>query len=328
MRRRLLAHLSAPSGQLLLLDGAAAGLFAHGHPPHDLERVDLVIDGPQATEAGLLFGRDGDPRRIHDVPRDEADEVAAAFTALCERHGFAASVAVAHEVEPFRQRLAPLTPPGGIFSLVGHRASLVVGLPVDRRFELVAEEPVEALSEGRWRRVTLEVAPGTSIASTKLLGELTSDSGRLLWGDLDALGGWREDESLDGLGDCLFWGPDALVAAKALEAESLESRTFGWRDLPAGEARRLAKAVARERDERGLRLTLDSRPHSHHYRALMQVRESPLGAGTVEVAGVEVASFATTWGDGAWPVHADLDGEGRLVAVRIELAGEQAPTLH
>ncbi len=329
MKRHLLARIPCPSGLFMVMDGASAGLWSHGHPPHHAEHVDLVISGPDADEAGRRFDRDWNPLRIHDVPREDADELAAAFVAFCTRQNLDATIAVAPENEPFRARLAALSPPGGGVSFLGNWAAIVAGVPTDGPFELFAEEEAEhAPSEGRWRRVRLEIAPSAEVVRSVELGRVMSDSGRLLWGDADAMGRWREDESLDGLGDCVFWGPDAGTAAQALGAVALESRTYGWTDQPVNEARRLVKAVAKERDERGLRLTLDPRPHSHHYRAIVQIRESPLGAGTVDVDGTHVAAFASTWGDGVWPVFADLDAAGQLVSVRLEFAADEAPTLH
>src|SRR5262249_12531120 len=71
-------------------------------------------------------------------------------------------------------------------------------------------------------------------------------------------------------------------------------------------------------------LATDLRPHSHHFHALAAARNSPNGAGTIEVGGAEVCLFFTSWGDGVFPVFLDLDHEDRPVQVRVQLATDAA----
>jgi hypothetical protein len=50
---------------------------------------------------------------------------------------------------------------------------------------------------------------------------------------------------------------------------------------------------------------------------MRQVRASETGSGTIEVGGARILFTLTSWGDGFFPVYADRDAEGELVAVRV-----------
>ena len=67
----------------------------------------------------------------------------------------------------------------------------------------------------------------------------------------------------------------------------------------------------------------DFRPHSHHYDVLRKMRTSETGVAVIEVAGARMCAFFTSWGDGAFPVVADLDAEGDLLRLRLDLGNEQ-----
>ena len=68
------------------------------------------------------------------------------------------------------------------------------------------------------------------------------------------------------------------------------------------------------------KLMVDFRPHSHHWQVMRQVRASETGSGTVEVGGARILFAQTSWGDGFFPVYADRDATGDLVAIRVMLA--------
>jgi hypothetical protein len=53
---------------------------------------------------------------------------------------------------------------------------------------------------------------------------------------------------------------------------------------------------------------------------MSQVRASETGSGTVDVGGARILFTQTSWGDGFFPVFADRDAEGELVAIRVLLA--------
>ncbi len=56
---------------------------------------------------------------------------------------------------------------------------------------------------------------------------------------------------------------------------------------------------------------------------LGQVRSSITESGTLEVGGASVCGFMTSWGDGFFPVVRDLDANGRLVRIRIEVGCDE-----
>lgn len=323
-----LGRIALPSGALLVLDESLAGLWVHGTPGPDTDLVDVVLTGKDAEEAGRTFDRDWDPLRIHDVPREEADELAAAFVAHATRRNLDAGARLENEVEPFQARLAQALRKGsGGISFAGHWAATMGGLDA-REVELVAEPMEDGPDGGRWKRVVLDFAPGVPGTHSEEVAKVTCDSGRLLVADPSVLPHWQHVESLDGRGDCVFWGRDARVAADELNAVDLESRTWGWVNLPVDEALRLAQRVDAERRERGLALSVDFRPHSHHLRMMERIRESPAGVGELELGDVPVLAFDVTWGEGTYGIVRDLDAAGRTLRIGIELAGDHVPTVH
>ncbi|MBX3272192.1 MAG: hypothetical protein KF729_18140 [Sandaracinaceae bacterium] len=81
----------------------------------------------------------------------------------------------------------------------------------------------------------------------------------------------------------------------------------------------LGTNAERVKQELALRLATDFRPHSHHYRALEDARASATGAASIDVGPLRVCLTFTSWGDGVFPVLAELDRDGALVAVRVQL---------
>ena len=69
---------------------------------------------------------------------------------------------------------------------------------------------------------------------------------------------------------------------------------------------------------------LDFRPHTHHWIAMSQVRAADTASGVVPLDGADATVFMTTWGDGVWEVFRDLDDNGELVRVRVELGTDEA----
>lgn len=328
MNRISLGRLRTGSGALLLLDEAATGLWVHGALDRDSGFVDLALTGPDAAEAAKRFDHDWDPERIHDVPSEDADKLAERFIAESVRANLDASIRQV-DPEPFPSRLErALARGGGGIAFHGHWAVAAGGLPNDVEIELFAEPMGEGPDGGRWRRLVLEIAPGAVAARSETIAQVMTDSGRLMFGDPEVIKSWQHEESLDGRGDCVFWGRDARVAADALNAVDLEPRRFGWVNLPVDEAANLAQKVAAERNERGLSLSVDYRPHSHHFVIMERIRESSDGAASLELAGANVLVVDATWGDSVFPVLRDLDAEGRTLRLRIELAPDEAPTVH
>ncbi|MFM2153021.1 MAG: hypothetical protein RL199_1456 [Pseudomonadota bacterium] len=215
--------------------------------------------------------------------------------------------------------MGPMTPlgavavPSGTLALLddvpGAVPHMLIGEPGLWRVEAQAGEGPD---EGRW--TALRVVPPAPTEAAE--GCVASTSGRLLIADAAALESYFDASSVDGLGDCVFRGRDAREAARTLGAPELEGRLFGWLDEPATEARRLYKRVVFERDERGLSLTVEERPHSRRFRALEALSESPLAVAAVDLPGRPALLLSTTWGPCEARVESAPHGDG----VRIGLA--------
>jgi hypothetical protein len=145
------------------------------------------------------------------------------------------------------------------------------------------------------------------------------DYARLLIADVDAISSWQHQESLDGLADFVFWGRDAELAAQKLNAPRTGPSEFGWANVRSDFAQERGLTVEEYREKQDLQFATDYRPHSHHWRVMKPTRESSTESGVTEVGGATVCNFMTSWGDGLFDVHRDLDESGRLVRIRIEL---------
>jgi hypothetical protein len=121
---------------------------------------------------------------------------------------------------------------------------------------------------------------------------------------------------LDGKADVAFWGRDAEALARETAAP-LHGGEFGWRDLPLEEARSQLHALYEASAQHAV--AIDYRPHSHHYHVMEQIRSTENMSGVLDIGGARLCAFHTGCGDGYFPVIRDLDGEGRLVRVRIDL---------
>ena len=174
-----------------------------------------------------------------------------------------------------------------------------------------------------WRAVWVEIADGT-IAHSKQLGTAIVDFARLMFIDADAIKTWRDDVSLDGNADFVFWGRDAEALARAVDAPPLGDGTFGWCDRAVDEIVALGTRAEETRTARGWRLMTDFRPHTHHFLVLADARASATGSGELELEGSRTCMFFTSWGDGAFPVLADRDSNGNLLRLRVQLQTEDS----
>jgi hypothetical protein len=192
----------------------------------------------------------------------------------------------------------------------------------------VVGEPMPAghVEAGRLRRVSILVREGQT-ARSEQFAQAMVDSARLLVIDALALASWKSDEPLDGKADFVFWGRDAEAMARRLSAPNLDGDHFGWLDLSLEQAQARGSEVLGARDAEGAVFATDFRPHSHHFQLMEQVRASATESGMVRLAGATACGFMTTWGDGIFEVHRDLDDAGRLLRVRIELGTERQVTL-
>jgi hypothetical protein len=328
-----LGEVTVPSGTLLIVDAGYLGLWCHDRPPHiprgalgdaELEHkandsVDLRIEGPDAIAAGTSFHRQWHPGYLYDIPRDALPSLEGAFRRHVLSHHWKAHLVILPERVSHLHRVELALQQGqgaGYVQISGLGCVAVGEVLQDRAFEIVGERK----EPGRWRCVSVEVRPGLEVAKSEVLGQVMVDRARLLIGDVDALGSWVHEASLDGKADLVFWGADAEEAAKKFDAPLLPEGVHGWIDLPVDEAEARGEKV----QALGLKLAIDFRPHSHHFQLMAQVRASESESGTLTVGGARMCGFMTTWGDGMFPVIRELGPGGELVRFRIELSNDQA----
>jgi len=332
-----LGIVTTRSGVLMVIDTGYLNLWSHDRPPfmppgvlatdEAAERansfVDLRIVGSDSERAGTLLGMSWHPSYVYDQPPDHA-ELEGKLEKLTQKHKLDAHLEVIHPRVPHRERVAAALEYGrgaGEVQYHGIWAAAVSGAPKLTQLRVLgvrADEP----NADRWERVLVECRAAARIANSAKIGVVGVDYARLLIADVDVLGEWQHEESRDGLADFVFWGRDAEQVAFAVAAPLLGEGQFGWSNLPQDITRAHGFAVQEYRDKHSLKLAVDYRPHSDHWRAMTPTRVSNTESATVELAGMSVCNFMTTWGDGLFEVHRDLSESGELVQIRIEL--EQA----
>ena len=202
---------------------------------------------------------------------------------------------------------------------------VVVGeVPRDRELRVIGARLGRGRFASCWDWVAVEILPDAVIATSEPIGEATVDFARILLVDRAGFGAWEHERSLDGKADFVFWGRDAEQLAQAIDAPSTDSGggggEYGWTDLALDECIARGTRADELKAEKGWKLATDFRPHSHHYLALAQMRAAPTESGTIDVGGAPACLFATSWGDGVFPIVVDRDAAGGLVRVRVQLA--------
>lgn len=329
-----LGSVSCPSGALLVLDGGLAWLWSHDRPPllpehpevagATADARDLAVRGPDAVAAGIAFDRSNHPLYIYDQPVDGLERLDLAFRTLVAELNLDASLETLAERIPHRRRVDLVLEAGrgaGAVEYHGMWAVAVSGVPRDRSLRVMGERMPAGPDAGRWRRVWIEFRDG-EVASAREVGHVLVDEARLLAVDADALAAWDERNSRDGKADLVFWGRDAAAVAAEIGAAPIqfagETNLFGWADLPFDEARGLAQRVHALRAE-GRKLAVDFRPHTHHWQVMRDVRATQTESSVIDLCDSQLCMFMTTWGDGAFPVEADLDSSGQMLRLRIEV---------
>jgi PDZ domain len=328
-----LGQVTCPSGTLLVLDMGLLGEWSHdkAHEANpDLGMtgqrfVDLEVIGPDALRAAsLVSGEAAIP--LYDVPEAAYEALAERFSERAKAAGLLARLQKSSARVPHGQRvgraLAMGLRSGEVPFHVGN-AIFLRDVPADRKLE-VRGVRCGGDDDGRWSSVSL-VFSEAPVARREKLGSVVVEQARLMFADLGALGAWVHEETLDGKEDIVFWGKDAEEFGAEPGITPLGDGQYGWLDV-----RRetlddpTKKAIARvAQAAQNRRLCVDVRPHSHHYAVLKHIWSTPTESGSAEVGGATVCGFMTTWGDGVFDVFEELDADGRLAKVTIELGAEE-----
>ncbi|MFE6554419.1 hypothetical protein ACFVHS_39430 [Streptomyces sp. NPDC057746] len=336
-----LGEISCPSGTLVVVDGGSLGLWSGERSPSEIDpallgvedpamaaeylnSVDFAAVGSDASAAVRSFDRQPGAM-LHDIPASQAGEFERTFEEHCRAAGLDARLEALPGGEPHAQRVRrTVAEGGGGFLMFGVPVVAVGGVPRDRRLPALASRADFGDGVGlRWSEISVRMSDAPA-ESTVLLGDVGVDWARVLFGDGDALNAWQHDEPVDGLADVAFWGADAEEAAATFSAPELgepgEDGVRGRTGLAVAEAMEKALAVQSWKEETGRRMMVDFRPHSHHWQVMRQVRASEVEAGTVDVGDARLLCAMTSWGDGYFPVSADLDASGAVVAVRVSFS--------
>lgn len=339
-KSELLGTVTAPSGNVLIVDMGMLNLWCHDREPVMPEGMlsdeaatasanaarDFKIEGPDAEAAGRAFERQWHPRFVYDIPEAGFAEVQESFDNLVRARGLRAQL-VAQQSRVSHLARVPLAIEAGRgageVQFHGIPAVAVAGLPKARAFRVVGERMGEGDFPDRWRWVTLEVRPEERIHESVEVSSVGVDWARLMFIDVDSLSAWRHEEAADGKADFLFWGRDAEHVAAKTNAPRVSPSVFGWTDLDIDTAVERGTAIEGMKSPT-LKFATDFRPHSDHYRLLEQMRASATESGTHQVGAAKCCAFFTLWGDGFFPVWVDLNEQREVVQVRINLGTETA----
>jgi hypothetical protein len=326
-----LGKVDCPSGILLILDGKLACIWSHDRPPSLPSELDVsgktedardfVVLGADALAAGRAFDRSNNPLFIYD--QLDPDALRLAFNKFVSERNLDASLEELADRVPHRRRVdLALEVCGGAGAVEFHGmwAVAVGGVPRDRSMLIMGERMPSGSDEGRWRRIWIDLRDG-EIMSHRAIGHVLVDEARLMAVDVDRLGAWDDISSQDGKADVVFWGRDGAAVASEVGAELIQSaettNMFGWLDLPVVDAQQLAMRIQALRSDQR-RFALDFRPHTHQWQVMRDVRAARTESGVIDLAGGSLCMFMTTWGDGGFPIEADLGDDGQIIRLRIE----------
>lgn len=217
----------------------------------------------------------------------------------------------------------PVPTPAWAFELEGITAVALQGLPAGPPILVYGTRMAQG--DERWRWVDLEVVQGQDATQVREIGRVAVDAARLMFLDVSGIPHWTDKRSLDGKADIVFWGLHAEILATHLQAPALGEGQFGWTDLPVAEAESRATWLEDVRAQGQHRFAYDFRPHSHHFQVLALLRESPVGVGMCSLGGGLALAFATSWGDGVFPVELHTGPTGQVVRIRIRFTDEPRP---
>ncbi len=338
-KRKLLGEVTAPSGKVLLIDFGIMDLWTHDKPPLINSGIlseealksanngaDFKIEGVDAFEAGRKFDRQPNPLYLYDIPRHGVVEILEAFRSEVQAAGFLAKLVELPQRVPPRTRVDQALINGEIAAeifLHGIHAIAISGLPTDRALRVEGRLMGDGDYAEHWREIMLVLLPEAEIASSKKVGHVAVDMARLMFCDLEAAGKWQHLESIDGLADFVFWGKDAMRLVNKFDAPHLEGAIYGFVDKPINELAELALEVQEHVELHHIVAATDFRPHSDHWRMLRNISQHENEAGEIELGASRCCGFMTSWGDGFFPVYVDLDENGSLIQIRVELGTDE-----
>jgi hypothetical protein len=173
---------------------------------------------------------------------------------------------------------------------------------------------------GLRQAVMVDFVPNPVAARTIELGRVLVDNARIGLFDIDALEHWNEDHPVDGRADVAFWGLHEKEVAARFNAPKLGDDGYGFANLPVADAEAIARNLDALKQSGEFRFAYDFRPHTHPYYLLAQIRRHPNEAGILQVGGFSMCGFATSWGDGEFPVMLDLDAQNQPVRCGLAFA--------
>jgi hypothetical protein len=185
-----LGAVSCRSGEVVLIDAECLGHWSGGGAPVDLDGqwVDAEIVGPDAIAAAQAFHRQS-ATMLYDIPRHAQDRYAGLFATLTA--GLDAALRILDEQVPHRDRVRRAITAGDPgFTILGVPVITVGGVPRDRPLPIYRSET----------RLWVEIGRGPA-TDVRDLGAVGVDSGRLAFGDADAL---PRAASTIGIGDKFF----------------------------------------------------------------------------------------------------------------------------
>ena len=332
-----LGVITVPSGILVMTDMGYLGSWSGSASP---SRVPDQITDPElrasiaAAQDFRLVGRDAEPAArvvdlqsltyLYDIPRHGVPTIVARYEEAIKKHGFDATLEPEPSRVPHRERARRAAAAGGgDFIIDGVSSVAVGGIPTTRPLQVLGRRHDYGEGVGpRWSDVTIEIGEDQTSNSRARLGLIGVDWARIIVIDVEALGYWVHERSLDGLADVAYWGRDASAARAAFGGDELEDRTTGWSNLPEAEALELAVRIEQWHRGPNRKLVVDYRPHSHDYQVMQQIRRgAEFGVGSIEVGRARAVAFHTSWGDGVYPVYR-IGTSDRPSSLHLELGDE------
>lgn len=335
-----LGKIKAPSGKIFIVDMGLLNLWMHDQKPGlpkgiysdeiteaANEGADFIIEGPDALEAGKEFNRHWHPLYVWDVPEHTINQVENMFSDSVKENHFMANLVMLNPRIPHRKRVDHVLEHGkgaGEVFFNGITGVAIDNIPKDKELDVVATKMHESEFEDNWKDVIVKINQGP-VAKSIPVGICSVDWARLIIADLDSLADWKHEEALDGKADFVFWGRDAETIATKYDAPKIDDGNYGWKDLPVDEIAKIGKKIETEsRTNPDLKFATDFRPHSHHFLMMEQLRSSDTDSGMLSITNDDTAcAFHTLWGDGFFPVFCDIDSNGKVMQIRIELGSEE-----